>query len=350
MKVFKIILKVLVSLVLIVLVLVGAFLIYAAITTLHPEDKEDMTLSGEASSELKLGDTVKIMSWNVGYGSLGDNEDYFLDGGKNVNAQDKDRVEANLKDITSKINEINPDLFMVQEVDIKSKRSCKINEREYFEEKLSLSKYVDSFAHNYKAGYVPYPFPTTIGHVEAGIMTFSKYDVTKSTRIQLPIAFSWPISMVNLKRCLLVDRVKIKDSDKELVIVNLHLEAYDDGEGKVKQTNMLKEVLNEEYEKGNYVIAGGDFNQTFSNIDQSKYPIYESSEWVPGKIDATEFENFNLVMDTTNPTCRLLNKPYKDADKDTFQYYMIDGFMVSKNITINSLETKNFFAGQSKGS
>ena len=28
-------------------------------------------------------------------------------------------------------------------------------------------------------------------------------------------------------------------------------------------------------------------------------------------------------------------------DKDTFQYYMIDGFIVSKNITVNSVETLN---------
>lgn len=45
--------------------------------------------------------------------------------------------------------------------------------------------------------------------------------------------------------------------------MNLHLEAYDDGEGKEAQTAMLLQILQEEYVKGNYVIAGGDFNQSF---------------------------------------------------------------------------------------
>ena len=58
-------------------------------------------------------------------------------------------------------------------------------------------------------------------------------------------------------------------SDKELVIVNVHLEAYDSGEGKEAQTKMLAELLKKEQEAGNYVIAGGDFNQAFSNVDIS---------------------------------------------------------------------------------
>jgi endonuclease/exonuclease/phosphatase family metal-dependent hydrolase len=59
---------------------------------------------------------------------------------------------------------------------------------------------------------------------------------------------------------------------KYLVLVNLHLEAYDDGEGKKAQTEMLKQILQEEADQGNYVIAGGDFNQTFSGTDDSMYP------------------------------------------------------------------------------
>lgn len=47
------------------------------------------------------------------------------------------------------------------------------------------------------------------------------------------------------------------------MLVNLHLEAYDDGEGKIAQTKQLREFIQSEYEKGNYVIAGGDLNQVF---------------------------------------------------------------------------------------
>ena len=144
---------------------------------------------------------------------------------------------------------------------------------------------------------------------------------------------------MNLKRCLLVSRTPVYDADgndtgKELVLVNLHLEAYDSGEGKAAQTEMLKNILQEEYDKGNYVIAGGDFNQSFTSIDTSMYKEYPNC-WHCGSLDTTEFSgDFNFVMDNSCPTCRSLDQSYAEADKDNFQYYMIDGFIVSKNVNV----------------
>ena len=92
----------------------------------------------------------------------------------------------------------------------------------------------------------------------------------QAQRQSLPVPFKWPIRVANLKRCLLVERFTVADSGRELVLINLHLEAYDDGEGKAAQTKMLREFLQAEYEKGNYVIAGGDFNQTFPGPDAIK--------------------------------------------------------------------------------
>jgi endonuclease/exonuclease/phosphatase family metal-dependent hydrolase len=147
--------------------------------------------------------------------------------------------------------------------------------------------------------------------------------------------------MINLKRCLLVSRVEIEGTDKQLVLVNLHLEAYDDGEGKIAQTKMLAEFLNTEAEKGNYVIAGGDFNQIFSTADTSAYPAQEG-KWAAGEIDVTQIDGeWQFLMDSSVPSCRSLDQAYENADKDTFQYYLIDGFIVSDNITVESCENQN---------
>ena len=131
-----------------------------------------------------------------------------------------------------------------------------------------LPSYTSSYAYNYKTLMVPYPLPP-IGRVTSGIMTLSSFEVSDAERIQLPCPFSYPIRLCNLKRCLIVSRIPIAGSEHELVIVNLHLEAYDSGEGKAAQTRMLADILQNEAAAGNYVIAGGDFNQTFSNVDLS---------------------------------------------------------------------------------
>ena len=152
--------------------------------------------------------------------------------------------------------------------------------------------------------------------------------------------------VANLKRGLLIERFPVfsetgEHSGKELVLINLHLEAYDNGEGKIAQTKVLRSLLDEEIEKGNYVIAGGDFNQSFSNIDISRYPKHEGM-WECGNIDISEFSaRCRFIMDNTVPTCRSLDRPYAGADREDFQYYMIDGFIISDNLDVISAETKD---------
>ena len=105
---------------------------------------------------------------------------------------------------------------------------------------------------------------------------------------------------------------------------------------------MLKELLEIEADAGNYVIAGGDFNQEFSNVDTSLCPQISEELWEAGVIDVEEFpENLQCITDDSVPTCRSLDQPYEGADKENFQYYMIDGFIVSDNLTVESLETRD---------
>ena len=104
---------------------------------------------------------------------------------------------------------------------------------------------------------------------------------------------------------------------------------------------MLADLLVQEKAKGNYVIAGGDFNQVFSSVQTDSYPVYDNN-WQAPVIDISLFgEEWSFLMDETVPSCRLLNKPYQGADHNTFQYYIIDGFIVSDNLIIESFEAQN---------
>ena len=46
-------------------------------------------------------------------------------------------------------------------------------------------------------------------------------------------------------------------------------------------------------------------------------------------------------MNEKVPSCRSLIEPYADADKKDFQYYLIDGFIVSDNIKVSSIENQD---------
>ena len=353
----------------VVLIVIGAFLLivlgffgWLTVNEYRPADVEKITIDTTEGTgkKLKKGDSVSVLTWNMGYGALGDNADFFMDGGTGVMTATRERMQVNVAGYEGAISSVNPDIIFIQEIDIHSKRSYNENEytkiqgeypiltQEQNKADADFNGFVTTFAYNFKAKFVPYPFPETIGNVESGISTMTKYELSDAERISLPCPYSWPIRTCNLKRGLLVNRTPVydengNDTEKEFVFVNLHLEAYDDGEGKIAQTAKLKEFMQAEYDKGNYVIAGGDFNQTFSNVDTSAYPVHNEipDVWTPGSIDVNDIgSDFQCLMDSTNPTCRSLDKPYKDLeDKTDFQYYVIDGFIVSNNIKVNSINT-----------
>ena len=297
-----------------------------------PDADESDAAAGDGVPSQKL----TVLSWNIGYSGLGKNADFFMDGGKGVRTQTKEQVQENLEAFASKLEAENPDFVLLQEVDRNSTRSYRINGVDTLSARLP--DYQTAFANNFKVLFLPYPVPP-IGKVDSGILTLSRYQAERASRIQLPCPFSWPVRLVNLKRCLLAEYIPIEGSDRQLVLVNLHLEAYDSGEGKIEQTKVLANFLEEEYSKGNYVIAGGDFNQSFSGTDTSMYPVQGEGLWECGLLEEEQFpEGWQFLMDNSVPSCRSLDRPY-DPEDESFQYYLIDGFIASPNVTALSVET-----------
>ena len=118
---------------------------YLTVTEYKPDARETIAVNGTENQagektdksaenqkgtkeELKAGDLLSVLSWNVGYGALGDNADFFMDGGKGVKTASQDRVKENLNEIVTEVKKINPDFALFQEVDVNSHRSYGIDE------------------------------------------------------------------------------------------------------------------------------------------------------------------------------------------------------------------------------
>ena len=331
LKIILIILAVLVG-------LAAALLIWLTATQLNVKTETAVVTHGENSTaSFAPGNSVSILTWNVGYAGLGEESDFFMDGGKQVRAPSKAIVEKNMDGIVSTVKELDADFTFLQEIEADpSTRSYGIEEAERMRTETGLDT---AHARNYKCAFVPYPIPP-IGKVSSGIMTLSTAPIASAERIALPSPFKWPVSVANLKRCLMPVYIDLEGTDAQLVLVNLHLEAYDDGEGKAAQTAALKSFLEQEYAKGNYVIAGGDFNQTFpGGLD--KYPIKNADLWTPGTLDDSMLpDGWHFAYDTATPTCRLDNQPY-DAESDATQHYVIDGFILSPNVELTGIQTQD---------
>lgn len=325
--------KILLGIVIAVLAVVILGFIGIVANEYKPDDVETVAVEsvGEDAEKLAEGQKLSVLTWNIGYCGLGEGSDFFMDGGKSSRSADESTVIKYMYGIREYLNTENPDLIMLQEVDSDSHRTYGIDET------AALGYGTSAYALNYSCVFVPIPWPP-IGRVNSGVFTTTDYYIESAERVSLPCPFSWPVSAANLKRCLLVSYLPVEGTDKQLVLVNLHLEAYDDGEGKIAQTNQLREFIEAEYAKGNYVIAGGDFNQIFPDGLEA-YPNEHPELWEPGILsDELLPDGWNYAYDLDTPSCRLLNQPYDPEDTENTQYYVIDGFILSPNVKLNDVE------------
>ena len=111
------------------------FILFLTLIEYKPKSEEKISINGNATYlQAQLNQEFSVITWNVGYGALGKTADYFMDGGTKVNTADKKLVNTNIENIASVLKEESPNIVLLQEVDEKSTRSKKVNQRKFFAE------------------------------------------------------------------------------------------------------------------------------------------------------------------------------------------------------------------------
>lgn len=319
------------------IVLFALFLLIFTILDYNPKPIIPLKVEGNAPYT-KLPDTFTILTWNIGYAGLGKEADFFMDGGTHSLPANKSIVEKHIKNITNFLASNDVDFYLIQEVDVNSKRSFHINEYDKIKNTLQNKEYV--FATNYKVLFVPVPLSAPLGKVKAGNMTISNYKIENATRYSFPGNYPWPVKLFQLDRCFLVTEIKLKNKDNKLILINTHNSAFDKGGFlRKKQLAFLKEFITNEYKKGNYVIVGGDWNHTLPGVDNNYFPHKQGTpDWViQFPSDWTPY-GWKWGVDTQCPTTRSDDVPYT---KGYNFLTTIDGFLVSPNIDIISVKGVN---------
>ena len=318
-----------------VLTLAGAFLVFLIYATaddyrpptvaIHINDNQRFVLSDTSSFDLLI--------WNIGYAGLDASMDFFYDGGEKTRPT-QEGVSSNMKGISTILSSYrNYDFVLLQEVDKGSKRSYNIDEFEIIEEQFK--DYHGSFGKNYDVSFVPIPLKEPMGKVESGLMTLSKYAHLSVERHSFPGNYSWPMKLFMLDRCFLVNRYQLSNN-KDLLIINTHNSAYDDGSLRSQQMTFLKDFLLSEYEDGNYVIVGGDWNQTPYGFD----PYLPSHLFDTENLTYVEKDypnrDWTWAFDPGLPTNRRVATPY---DRSTSMTTVIDYYLLSPNIVLEEVKT-----------
>ncbi|BFH71620.1 endonuclease [Paenibacillus dendritiformis] len=306
------------------------FLIYMTAADDKPPAQVELPTNNNTGSTLKRGQPFTVTTFNLGYAGLDQGQDFFMDGGTMSRSRSKEQTEANLSAMADFLKDTRSDLYILQEVDVHSSRSHHINQVQMISD--SLPEYSSTFAYNYKVAWVPVPLTHPMGAVQSGLLTLSKFHSRSHTRFDLPGKESWPVQLFELDRAFIESRFPV-DNGKELVLINLHLSAFDKG-GTIRkqQLDFLGEYIQQEMEKDNYLILGGDWNHALPGTDHRRFPSrQEWPQWLQPFPDTFAPAGFQWAVDPGTPSVRTLDSAYRPGI--TF-LAVIDGFLVSPNVEI----------------
>ena len=308
---------------------------YLTVTEYNPAYAENAKRGSVNRSESITNRSLKLVTFNTGHAGSGKDEDSAEHGGTGTRP-DEQTVKSYMDGIQTFLDGRSVDFLFLQEVDVESDRSFGVNQWLTYE--ASMEDYESRFAMNFSCDYLPYPLSEPVGKVNSGLATYSAYDITSATRYSLSSSYTWPSRMANPKPCLLVSRIPIDGSEQELVLINLQLEATDNTEDEDEQYQQLLSLMKAEYAKGNYVIAGGDFNRYFPW--SRAYAVEDETVWTPESLPYPP-TGWTFAYDDKKPTCRLMDQPFEISNVE-HQFYVIDGFFLSPNITVDDVITLDY--------
>ena len=205
----------------------------------------------EASEDI---DELLVINHNIKYG--GGRLLFFWEcGGTRYNMTEQE-VRSHLDAVVDFINDTEPDVLMLQEVDVLSLRSAYIDQVQYILDRTHLNH--GAYASQHKSDYLP---SDGMGRIDFGNATLSRWPISSATRYALPLVEEYPAyyQYFYLKRHILDAVVSVPGTD-DFHVVNTHLEAFSDDGTKRKQINQFHAHLTDLNQQGASWVAGGDLN------------------------------------------------------------------------------------------
>ncbi len=314
-----------------IIILFSCYLLFVVLANKSSKPSTKIAILNEPKNIVSfLEKEISITIWNIGYAGLGKNSDFITDGGKRFFPPSRNEVNKNLIGIQKLLKNINSDIYMLQEVSEKSPLSFLIPVRTQI-----ISLFLEFFVvyrGDIASKYLPWPLK-----VNHGTLTIAKAKSLLNMVVNLPFEPNLLLGMLKRNYGLLVTQFAIENSNKQWVIVNLHLSAFDkDGATRQKQFDAVFAFAKKEYQKGNYVILGGDWNMELLKSDFTHTTDKKHLFWrIEFPIERLP-KGWKIGADNKTPTVRTNNKPYIKGENHTS---IIDGFIVSPNVKINNVNT-----------
>jgi len=286
---------------LIILLIIGAigFFFWASSPTLK-ESEYAKLIEVEDKITPKNDSVFSIVTYNIGY----------LSGMTNnlPVAKPKELFDKNLEKVLLETAKVNPDIIAFQEIDFNASRSYYVNQQNSI---ATLGYNYIAKTVNWDETYIPFPYwPPSMhfGKVVSGQSVLSKYTLKDHKRIVLERVADNPFYRDALYLDRLAQVVTVVLNEKEVVLINVHLEAFDKNT-REKQVAVVLELF-QKYAVTNPTILLGDFNSDPADKNAAIEKIFElpnvgNAAFSRGKYELTfnsknPFERLDYIFYTEN--------------------------------------------------
>lgn len=205
---------------------------------------------------LPAGQELKLVSWNLQF-CAGRSGLFFYEKGDRVIATERE-VSDTLAEVIATLRAIDADIVVLQEVDVCSDRSQRIDELAAITAALAMPTWTSTPYH--RVPYVPVPFRRPMGRVDTRLAVLSKWQIGAATRYPLPFMREDPLRRaLNLRRAVLETR--IAGESGSIAVLNTHLSAFSGGDGTVgRQLAEVAKICRAIDGERVPMVLAGDFN------------------------------------------------------------------------------------------
>jgi endonuclease/exonuclease/phosphatase family metal-dependent hydrolase len=205
-------------------------------------------------SEPATPDTLLVMTWNIKFGG-GDIDFWFDCHGERILMTEREVLD-NMSLIAAKIAAVNPDIILLQEVDVDSKRSAFVDQAQFLLDSTALNYGV--FASIWQVDFIP---SDGLGKMNAGNAILSKWPLADAVRIALDLRTDQDAmtQYFYLRRNILRARVDLP-GQSNLYALGVHTAAFSQDGTKKEHIDQFKSELDAINGSGGYFVAGGDLN------------------------------------------------------------------------------------------
>ena len=249
-------------------------------------------MTNQYPTEVERDAVFSIVTFNIGY----------LSGMTNNRplAKPKALFDTNLQKVLREVKAVNPDIIALQEIDFNAARSYHVDQQNEIS-KLGYNYVFEAI--NWDENYVPFPYwpiKMHFGKVVSGQSVLSKYPLKAAQRIVLDRVENAAFYRDAFYLDRLAQVVKVVLNGQEVVLISVHLEAFDK-ETRVQQFSQILKLF-QLYKRKYPTILLGDFNSRARDKSAAiqrlfAMPTVGNAAFIPNSIDNT--------FDTKDPHKRI---------------------------------------------